>query len=451
MRIRFDRGTVVLEAEAMAEDPAQIQGTTWDHLAHAWRIPAAQHASAIGQLTDAGVRVADELSSGRLARGWSIPTLRAYQREAIDRWHRAGDRGVVALPTGSGKTIVALAAIAERGVDTLILVPTRVLLEQWVEALARCWPHAVGRLGDGEHVVAPITVSTYASAVTWMPRIGDRFGMIVVDEAHHVGGWCPSDVLEMTPAPARLGLTATPPMDRAALARQIGPVVYSLGIDDLEGTALASYALVTVSIELTPAERASYRDHRARFTAFYAPVQRAHADLSWRELVKIARDSRSGRDALEAWRSYRGLIAYPAGKRRALRDLLVCHDRQRTLVFTGDNAAAYAIARELLVAPITHEIGKTERAATLARFRSGEISVLVSSQVLDEGLDVPDADVAIIVGGTASERRHVQRIGRVLRPRDGKRATIYELVVRDTVEVGYAARRRGQLRDGGLR
>jgi superfamily II DNA or RNA helicase len=111
-------------------------------------------------------------------------------------------------------------------------------------------------------------------------------------------------------------------------------------------------------------------------------------------------------------------------------------------VFTQDNATAYAIARELLVVPVTHEIKRGERAEIVSRFQRGEISVLVSSQVLDEGFDVPDADVAIIVGGSASHRRHVQRIGRVLRPRPGKQARIYELVVEETKESDYVQRRR---------
>jgi superfamily II DNA or RNA helicase len=111
-------------------------------------------------------------------------------------------------------------------------------------------------------------------------------------------------------------------------------------------------------------------------------------------------------------------------------------------VFTADNATAYTIARELLIMPITCEIRRAERAHAIEGFRSGERPVLVSSQVLEEGFDVPDADVAIVVGGTSSARRHVQRIGRVLRPRDGKRARVYELAVMETTEVSYVQRRR---------
>ena len=81
----------------------------------------------------------------------------------------------------------------------------------------------------------------------------------------------------------------------------------------------------------------------------------------------------------------------------------------------------------------------------LAKFRAGELTVLVSSQVLDEGLDVPEAEVAIVVGGTASKRRHVQRVGRILRPSPGKRAHVYELAVSETTEVAYVERRRAGL------
>src|SRR5262249_29594369 len=109
--------------------------------------------------------------------------------------------------------------------------------------------------------------------------------------------------------------------------------------------------------------------------------------------------------------------------------------------------------RELLVTPITHEIRRVERVKILERFARGEITVLVSSQVLDEGFDVPEAEIAIIVGGSASARRQVQRVGRVLRPRPTKRAIVYELAVQETKEVDYVQRRRqgfGPVAAGGV-
>jgi superfamily II DNA or RNA helicase len=442
MRIRFDRGTLVLDRVEPGLAPGILDGATWDSELAAWRMPAERLSGLRVRLADAGVRPTDEIRTPPLEAAWTLPALRWYQHAALDAWRGGGARGVLALPTGSGKTVAALAAIAELSVATLVLVPTRVLLDQWATALEAAGSRPIGRLGDGDHRVAPITVSTYASAITWAPKLGDQFGFVVVDEAHHVGAWCPSEVLEMLVAPARLGLTATPPTGAAALDRHVGPVVYSVTVDALAGDALAPFDVVTVPIELTPIERASYRTHRGRFAASYGELQRRRPGASWQDFIEDAQRTASGREALAAWRSSRTVLAYPAGKRAALRELLANHRDERVLVFTADNATAYAIARELLVVPITKDIRRAERAAVLERFRSGDAPVLVSSQVLDEGLDVPEAEVAIIVGGSGSERRHIQRVGRVLRPLAGKHARIYELAVEASAEVGTVVRRR---------
>lgn len=451
MHIRFDRGTLVLEAQHAGEDPSQIPGAAWDPEQRAWRVPADHHRSLLVRLSATSVRDPDKPGQTRtrsLSGAWSLPELRWYQREAVAAWRANGRRGVLALPTGSGKTVTALAALRDLGVPALVLVPTRVLLDQWHAALSVAWPHPIGRIGDGSHDIRSLSVATYASAIAWAPRIGDRFDAVVVDEAHHLGAFLPTEVLEMLTAPARLGLTATPPDDPASLARlelHLGPVVYTRSIDELAGDALSAFDLETVPVALTRAERAHYTDARARFTPVYRAFQRALPSAPWSEFVRTARQTTAGRDALAAWREYRSLLAFPAEKQRALRDLLTRHHGERVLIFTGNNATAYAIARELLVMPITHEISRAERASALDRFRAGTLPVLVSSQVLDEGLDVPDADIAIIVGGTSSTRRQIQRVGRVLRPRENKRARIYELAVADTVEVATVERRRAAM------
>ncbi|MBA3817357.1 MAG: DEAD/DEAH box helicase [Deltaproteobacteria bacterium] len=461
MQIRFDRGTVLIDPFRTSVDPATLPGVAWDPRTRSWRAPADAYAALLARLADAGLPFKTQLPDHDASTvGWSMPDLRWYQREALAAWGAANRRGVVALPTGAGKTMVAVAAIASCGVSALCLVPTRVLLDQWAKVLLR---HVgeVGRLGDGQRSVAPVTVATYASAITWAPKIGDRFGLVIVDEAHHVGAECPGDVLEMLVAPARLGLTATPPVGDAALPleRHVGSVLYTLAIDDLVGDALADFDLVTIPIRLNNDERVRYEAERRLFTTAFASFQRTaqgprrhpvagfagkgpKPGSDWQTFVSAAMRSEDGRRALAAWRTSKEILAYPEDKRRVLRELLARHADRRTLVFTPDNRTAYEIARELLVYPITHEIGRKERASALDRFTAGEINVLVSAQVLDEGLDVPDAELAIVVGGSASPRRHVQRIGRVLRPAPGKRARVYELTVTDSVEVDHVRRRR---------
>lgn len=436
MRIRFDRGTLVLAPDA-GEDPAAF-GARWDDDTLEWRAHASAHRDIVQALRVAGHRVDDEVQVVDLAGALDEPELRWYQREALDAWSKAGHRGVIALPTGSGKTMCAVAAMARLGVAALVLVPTRVLLEQWIAVLARYWPGRVGQLGDGVRVIHDITVATYASAILHVEMIGDRFGLVVVDEAHHVGAMCPTDLLQMLVAPTRLGLTATPPERPLSL----GPVVYTRSVAELTGDGLAVFTHEELVVKLGAAERVRYAQLRGVFKAAYASYVRRSPDAKWHEFAAAMRGSRSGREVLDAWRGYRQILAYPAAKRAALGELLARHAGERTLVFTADNATAYAIARELLVQPITHEIGRTERTAAIGRFASGETSVLVSAQVLDEGLDVPDAEIAIIVGGTASARKHVQRVGRVLRPRPDKRAVVYELVVENTQETDYSKRRR---------
>jgi superfamily II DNA or RNA helicase len=441
MRIRFDRGTLVLDRVEHGLDHVQLLGGRRDDDLAAWRLPAEKLSELKGRLAAGRVPYTDTITPVALQRAWSLPELRWYQREALGAWRDAGDRGVIVLPTGAGKTLVALAAIAELATSALVLVPTRVLLDQWARAIERAWPFPVGRLGDGDHRITPVTVATYASATAWAPRVGDRFGLVIVDEAHHVGAWCPREILEMLVAPSRLGLTATPSASDA-LPRHVGPVVYERTIEDLRGDALADYDVETIEIELEPEERTRYAMLRGEFATFYAQQLRGAPVLPWRVFVAAAQRSERGRDALAAWRASRALLAYPAGKRRAVRDLLARHSQDPTLVFTADNATAYAIARELLVMPITCDIGRAERAAMIERFRNGDTTVLVSAQVLDEGFDLPEAEIAIVVGGTGSTRQHVQRIGRLLRPRPGKRARVYELVVQKSAEVAQVTRRR---------
>jgi superfamily II DNA or RNA helicase len=278
-----------------------------------------------------------------------------------------------------------------------------------------------------------------------MPRLGNEFDLVVVDEVHHFGLGVRDEALEMSVARQRLGLTATLPEDDAALGRietLVGPVVYRRSVADLAGTWLANFELVVVHLGLEPEERARYdrdnrifRDVNRRFRAMYP-----HG--TWQEFVSSASQSKEGRNALAAWRRCRRMLGLTAAKREAVGTLLARHRNARVLVFTADNDAAYAIARERLVMPLTCDISRGERERVLDAFRRGELRALVSSRVLNEGIDVPDADVAIVVGGAGGAREHVQRVGRLLRPAPGKQAIVYELVTAATSETRRARERR---------
>jgi superfamily II DNA or RNA helicase len=199
---------------------------------------------------------------------------------------------------------------------------------------------------------------------------------------------------------------------------------------------------VTVGVDLTDDERQRYERLIATYRAAHRVFRRTNPEASWREFSAAAGRTMEGRAALRGWRESRRLVSLCSAKRAKVGELLARHRDSRVLVFVADNEAAYAVSSANLVMPLTCDIGRSERAEALEWFRRGELRALVSARVLNEGLDVPDADVAIVAGGALGEREHVQRVGRLLRPSPGKRAKVYELVVRNTIEVEQAARRR---------
>ncbi|NMG22111.1 helicase-related protein, partial [Brasilonema bromeliae] len=165
----------------------------------------------------------------------------------------------------------------------------------------------------------------------------------------------------------------------------------------------------------------------------------------WQTFVQMSARSQAGRRAMLAHRQAKEIALGTDGKIRVLADILTEHYPERVLIFTADNATVYHISQNFLVPAITHQTPVKERHEILTKFREGEFKTLVASHVLNEGVDVPAASVAIILSGTGSTREYIQRLGRVLRKgKDNKKqAILYEVVAEDTSEEGTSARRRG--------
>jgi superfamily II DNA or RNA helicase len=448
MRLIFDRGTLLLMEPPPELSSCELPGVVWDSRVGAHRASASRYAVLCEELSRRGVRFSDSVRPAGQPARFSALTLRPYQEAALQAWEQAGHRGLIVLPTGSGKTRLALAAIARSGQPALCLVPTRALLAQWQRALADVYDGPIGCYGDGVHEIQAVTVATFESAYRHMAHLGHRFGLLLVDEAHHFGRGLRDEALDMCAAPLRMGLTATPPRDEAGQARLgelIGPPCYALSIGDLSGSYLAPCEQVLLPLPLSADEAVRYEALMADFAPVYDRFRAASPGAPWAEFVRACAPTAAGRRALAAFREANRLLAYTGAKRTMLSVLLRRHRDARVLVFCANNETAYAIAREHLIMPVTCDISRWEREEVLQRFSSGALRALCSARVLNEGLDVPDADVAIVVGGALGEREHVQRVGRLLRPAPGKHAVCYELAARGTIEMGQSRRRRAGL------
>lgn len=443
--IRFDRGTLVLEGFPPEEVP---EGFVLDPRIGFPRGRAMHYGPLVRDLHGRGVRWTEEARAyDRLSRPHrTTRTPRDYQRASVEAW-KANDRcGVVVLPTGSGKSFVAELCIADADRDTLVVAPTIDLVGQWYDLLRQAFGEPVGVLGGGVHEVHPITVSTYDSAYLHIERYGARFGLVVFDEVHHLPGPTYSGAAEGSLAPFRLGLTAT--LERSdgqheGLYDWVGPVVYRKSITELSGDYLAEYDTELVKVSLSPEEQEAYATARSAFRTFCASRGlRLGGQGGWGRFLREAARSSEGRRALAGWRESRRILQANEAKLRVLEQILRRHADRRCIVFTNDNDTVYTISRRLLLPAITHQTDVKERRSFLEAFSSGELPVLVTSRVLNEGVDLPSADVAIVLSGTGTVREHVQRLGRILRRREGKQAILYELVVEGSAEENTSKRRR---------
>ena len=446
--LRYDEGTIRIEDAP--EDVARLSFVEADPRSGTHRAPAYRYPFLRRTCADRDLPTDDRVLDPPAIEGLSTAyDLRGYQTEALDAWRDSGDRGVIELPTGSGKTVVAIGAIAALDTPTLVVVPTIDLLEQWADELEAEFGDTtpIGRLGGGEQRLEAITVSTYDSAYLRADGLGDRFGLLVFDEVHHLGGEGYRDIARLSAAPARLGLTATferPDGAHETVEDLLGPVVYRRSAEDLAGEHLADYDIKRIEVELTPEERELYEAHQGTFTDYLATSGlQLRSGSDYQELVKRSGSDPEAREALLAKQRAREVMMNADRKVDALAEILDRHRGDRIIVFTAYTDLVYELASRFLLPPITSETPADERREILDRFRRGAYSRVVAANVLDEGVDVPDANVAVVLSGSGSEREFTQRLGRVLRPkRDGGRAILYEVVTTGTAEERVSRRRR---------
>jgi superfamily II DNA or RNA helicase len=372
---------------------------------------------------------------------------RSYQSEALTAWLQHRGRGVVVLPTGAGKTVVGLMAMERLATRTLIVVPTIELLAQWQQTVCEKLglpQEAVGVVGGGRRDVRDLTVITFDSAALPQRRL-DGFGLLIVDEVHHLPATQYRRIVSKVAAPCRLGLSATPErLDgrHRDLDRLIGPVVFHRLPSDLRRERhIADYVERRIFVDLSPAEQGRYALLMAEFQWYLARHRLQGSGDVFGALVRRAGFDQAARHALQAHRRARMIALNAEAKIAQIALLLARHRRDRVLIFAEYTALVDAVSRRLLIPAVTYRTAPQERRLVLAGFRTGRYSKLVTGRVLNEGVDLPDANVAIVASGSAATREYIQRLGRVLRPKP-QTAVLYELITRKTTEARTARRRR---------
>ncbi|SME88626.1 DEAD/DEAH box helicase [Pseudobacteriovorax antillogorgiicola] len=446
-KIEYDDGTLVI-GNLPEELRNEVEHIVFDQRTKQWRSPAYQYRDIVYQAFQKKIpledraRAYDKLDLSLQQR--IIP--RDHQKKALESWESHGGKGVVCLPTGAGKTILAVLAMAKIKRPTLVVVPTIDLLHQWQKTLSVFFSVPIGSLGGGDRDIQTITVSTYDSAYLMIDQLSCQFGFVVFDECHHLPSPQYQMIARSAIAPFRLGLSATverPDGKEEIIYELLGDLVYEGMISSMVADVLSPYDVVSIEIDMTDEEREEYKKHRKVYTDF---LRRAGVNFSspggWQEFIRKSARMPGGQEAMDSYRKQKQLSQGSEGKVDELWNLFQYHRGDRIIVFTNDNALAYRIGEEYILPVLTHQTKPKERKRMLSSFRSGELDILVTSKVLNEGVDVPEASVGIVVSGSGAVREHVQRLGRILRHQEGKRAVLYELISKDTSEKYVNQRRR---------
>ncbi len=445
IKLNYDRGTILVHG-------ARVPNTYWDSRSNAHRALAIYYPDIVDYLKrskmDFNDNVLDLVPCPVFS---STLELRDYQEDALNAWLEAGKKGVVVLPTGAGKTVIALKAISLLSEPTLVIVPTLDLMDQWSSQLSEEFKIKIGYYGGGVHELEPITVATYDTAYLRAEKLGNKFTFVIFDEVHHLPAPGYMHIAEMLVAPYRMGLTATYEREdglHSELDRLVGGKIFEVAIGELAGDHLADFVLEKIVVDLTPEEKEEYEKQYRIYLDYLATSNISlKSPRDFRKLVlRSGRDPRA-REALLARHRARVISLNASTKLKVLREILEKHPEDRILIFTQYNDLVYNISRNFLIPSITHKTPKNERVENLDKFRRGKYNILVTSKVLDEGVDVPEASVGVILSGTGSKREFVQRLGRILRKKENKSAVLYEIITKATSEIATSKRRRSALED----
>lgn len=355
--LRFDKGTLLLESKP---PPRIASYCTWDKRAEAWRCDALYYT----EVEDALREVSPAYSTNALHRNkvnWpyiNLPPLRNDQECALQAWMQTR-RGVLVMPTGTGKTEVALHIMHRLSVSTLVVSPVRDLMYQWHQRIQDRLGYDAGIIGDNTFNKLPISVTTYDSACIHMQNFGEEFEMLIFDECHHLPGQVRSDAARMSVAPYRLGLTATPERSdgrEGALDLLIGPIAYRYPLSEARGRTVADYEVKRIPVYLSREEQANYDCCSEVIRHYMSEQRKTDPNFTFVELRKEYAKSPEARRVLQAFHAKESIEDRAHEKLRVLEDLFRLHQGRRILIFTKTNVMAREVSVRFLIPSLLHHL-----------------------------------------------------------------------------------------------
>ena len=361
--------------------------------------------------------------------------LREWQKTALDLWKKNNFRGIVEVATAGGKTIFAIEGAktwleANPMGKILVIVPTTALQDQWYVSLLDEMKLASSEIAlwpENENVKAKVHVMVVNTARTKSMIIAQNCTnlLMIADECHRYASPENANSLAINKT-ASLGLTATAERDyddglNEVLIPNLGPIIYKYSIADArKDGVVAPFSVLNVRIQFTELEDAEYKKMTSRMAQAYAKGDEDRAVILARMRASISRN---------------------AARRIPAAVAIAEENRGSRIIIFHEEIEKAEILKTLLSqrghsAGIYHsQLGNDKRRDNLLQFRRGMLEILVCCRALDEGVDVPEADIAIIAASTASSRQRIQRIGRVIRVhKDKESAKIYTLYATDREE-----------------
>lgn len=367
--------------------------------------------------------------------------LYEWQKTAFNKWTENGMSGIVVAPTGVGKTTFALFCMQTIKKSTIIIVPTIVLMKQWKQEILEqleISKDKIGFVGDGHRDIKPVTIAVINSV-----RSEDlsKFGMVICDEVHRYGSLENIKPLEKSDMKLKLGVTATLEREDGAeelLKMYLGDLIYTYGqTDAISDGILNKFELVNVGVDMTFEEKKAYDE-----LDICVKEGMRHFGNNFVQVQKMVRqyqnpDSRVASNLLKAIGERRKLYSNSISKAIKVVDIVREHKNDKIIIFNEYIGMAERIYEMLIEGcfrvGIYHSGSKS--LDVINDFAEGKINVLVAVKSLNEGLNVKSANVGIMVSSNSVKRNTIQRLGRIIRKQEGKKAVFYQLYCKYTKEM----------------